>query len=55
MNPITLAVEGQRRALLQGMAPFEDQLITLAFIAAITFVIGLFVFGRLKKGFYNYL
>ena len=51
-NPVAALVLMMRNILLEGHAPLASTLIRLTVVSVLMFGIGLFVFGKLKKGFY---
>jgi ABC-type polysaccharide/polyol phosphate export permease len=54
-NPVAALVLMLRTILLDGKAPAFSTLRNLICVSLFTFVMGWFVFGKLKKGFYEYL
>ena len=54
-NPLAAVVFALRDILMQGVAPPASLLWRLAASSTLTLLLGLFVFGRLKRRFYNYL
>jgi lipopolysaccharide transport system permease protein len=54
-NPIAAVVQACRNILLDGAAPPSSLLYKLLFVSALSLLVGLFVFGRLKRGFADYL
>jgi ABC-type polysaccharide/polyol phosphate export permease len=54
-NPIAAVVQACRNILLDGTAPPSSLLYKLSFVSALSLVLGLFVFGRLKRRFADYL
>jgi ABC-type polysaccharide/polyol phosphate export permease len=54
-NPIAAVVQACRNILLDGTAPPSSLLYKLFFVSALSLVVGLFVFGRLKRRFADYL
>ena len=52
INPVAALVLMMRNVLLDGHAPLGSTLIRLAAVSIAMFCIGLFVFGKLKDGFY---
>lgn len=54
-NPVAALVMMMRTILLEGKAPVGDTLWNLVFVSFFTFGLGLLVFRKLKKGFYEYL
>jgi lipopolysaccharide transport system permease protein len=54
-NPIAAVVQACRNILLDGAAPPSSLLYKLFFVSAFSLVVGLFVFGRLKRRFADYL
>jgi lipopolysaccharide transport system permease protein len=54
-NPVAALVLMLRSILLEGRAPEWSTLRNLTLVAGVTLTIGLFVFGKLKRRFYEYL
>lgn len=54
-NPVAALVLASRNILLESIAPPTTLLYKLALSSAAVFILGLFTFRRLKKGFYDYL
>jgi len=54
-NPIAAMVMASRNILLDGIAPPESLLINLVGGSLVMLIVGIFVFNRLQKRFYNYL
>jgi ABC-type polysaccharide/polyol phosphate export permease len=54
-NPVAALVMASRYILVHGMAPPSSLLIKLACSSVLVFLIGYFVFRRLRAGFYNQL
>lgn len=54
-NPVAALVLMLRSIVLEGRAPEWSTLRNLTLVAAFTLTIGLFVFSKLKKRFYEYL
>jgi homopolymeric O-antigen transport system permease protein len=52
VNPVAALVLMMRNVLIEGHAPLGSTLIRLAIVSFAMFGAGLFVFGRLKNGFY---
>ena len=52
INPVAALVLMMRNVLLEGHAPLGSTLIRLAIVSMVMFGGGLFVFGKLKDGFY---
>ena len=52
INPVAALVLMMRNILLEGHAPLGSTLIRLAIVSAGMFGAGLFIFGKLKNGFY---
>jgi lipopolysaccharide transport system permease protein len=55
LNPVAALVLALRNILLEGIAPPASLLIKLAVMSVVMFCLGLWVFRRLKEGFYDYL
>jgi lipopolysaccharide transport system permease protein len=51
-NPVAALVLMMQNVLLEGHAPLASTLIKLTIVSVVMFGIGLYVFGKLKKGFY---
>ncbi len=51
LNPITLIVEQSRRTLFEGLWPDWLALATYALIGSAVYALGLWSFGKLKRGF----
>jgi ABC-type polysaccharide/polyol phosphate export permease len=54
-NPIAAVVQACRNILLDGVAPPSSLLYKLLLVSALFMVLGLVVFGRLKRRFADYL
>ncbi len=54
-NPIAAVVQACRNIFLDGVSPPLSLLYKLFFVSALSLVVGLVVFGRLKRGFADYL
>jgi len=54
-NPVAALVMIMRTILLDGRAPVTSTLENLVFVSLFTFGLGLLVFSKLQKGFYEYL
>jgi ABC-type polysaccharide/polyol phosphate export permease len=54
-NPVAALVMMMRTILLDGHAPVTTTMENLLFVSLFTFGVGLFVFSKLQKGFYEYL
>ena len=54
-NPVAALVLMMRNVLLEGRPPLLSTLSRLAFVSFLMMAIGLFVFQKLKKRFYEYL
>ena len=54
-NPITIPVEQARRALFEAQWPQWDVLAQYSLVAAAVYLLGLWVFSKLKKGFADVL
>jgi lipopolysaccharide transport system permease protein len=54
-NPVAALVLMMRTILLDGQPPHLTTLRNLAIVSSVTLAIGLLVFQRLKKGFYEYI
>lgn len=52
INPVAALVLMMRNVLLEGHAPLGSTLIRLTIVSVVMFGAGLFVFGKLKNGFY---
>ncbi len=52
INPVAALVLMMRNVLLDGHAPLMSTLIRLAVVSVVMFSAGLFIFGKLKNGFY---
>jgi len=52
VNPVAALVLMMRNVLLDGIAPVPGTLIRLAIVSVGMFVMGMFVFAKLKNGFY---
>jgi ABC-type polysaccharide/polyol phosphate export permease len=44
-----------RNILLEGVSPAPGLLLKLAFVSVLVLLLGLFVFRKLERGFYEYL
>jgi ABC-type polysaccharide/polyol phosphate export permease len=55
VNPVAALVFMMRTILLDGQPPHLGTLRNLVLVSFFTFALGLFVFQKLKKGFYEYL
>jgi lipopolysaccharide transport system permease protein len=55
LNPVAALVMAMRKVILEGVAPPMTLLWKLAAAALTMLVVGLFVFRRLKRDFYDYL
>ena len=55
LNPVAAIVMAQRDILLDGKAPAESLILKLAFGSVGVLALGLVLFRRLKRGFYDYL
>jgi ABC-type polysaccharide/polyol phosphate export permease len=51
INPMSLFINAYRRVLLEGEAPGIEKVLAGAAIAAVTFIVGYFLFKRMEKGF----
>ncbi len=51
LNPVTIPIEQLRRVLFDGRWPDWASLLEYSLIALLVYVLGLWVFGSLKKGF----
>jgi ABC-type polysaccharide/polyol phosphate export permease len=51
LNPMSLFINAYRRVLLDGEAPGLEKVLAGAAIAAVTFIVGYFLFKRMEKGF----
>lgn len=54
-NPIAAVIMAFRSILLDGVAPPGRIMLNLLFVSTLAMLVGLFVFERLKKRFYDYL
>jgi ABC-type polysaccharide/polyol phosphate export permease len=54
-NPVAALVLMMRNVLLEGHAPLGSTLIRLAIVSVAMFGAGIFIFGKLKDGFYSRL
>jgi ABC-type polysaccharide/polyol phosphate export permease len=54
-NPVAALVMALRNILLDGTSPAASLLVNLVGASLIMLLVGLFVFNRLQKRFYNYL
>jgi len=54
-NPVAALVMALRNILLDGTSPASSLLVNLVGASLIMLLVGLFVFNRLQKRFYNYL
>lgn len=54
-NPLAAVVTACRNILMEGHAPADSLLIRLVAVSLATFVVGLAIFGKLKRKFYNYI
>jgi ABC-type polysaccharide/polyol phosphate export permease len=52
INPVAALVLMMRNVLIDGHAPLGSTLIRLAIVSTVMFFIGLWVFNKLKDGFY---
>ena len=55
LNAVAALVMALRNILLENSAPAHSLLMKLTFVSAATFTLGIFVFGRLKGKFFDYL
>ena len=55
VNPVAALVMMMRAILLDGQEPHIPTLLNMVIVSSVTFGVGLLVFERLKKGFYEYL
>jgi lipopolysaccharide transport system permease protein len=55
LNPVAALILAMRDILLEGHAPRWELLAKLTVVAILTFTLGLTVFQRLKRRFYDYL
>jgi ABC-type polysaccharide/polyol phosphate export permease len=55
INPVAALVLMMRNVLLENHAPLGSTLIRLAIVSVVMFGAGLFIFGKLKDGFYTRL
>jgi lipopolysaccharide transport system permease protein len=54
-NPIVALVIALRSILMDGVAPLPSIVRNLAVVSLVTGALGLFIFRKLKQGFYDYL
>lgn len=54
-NPVAALVLASQRILVEGMYPQTSLLLKLAGVSLLVFLLGFFVFRKLRTGFYNYL
>jgi lipopolysaccharide transport system permease protein len=54
-NPVAALVLMMRNVLLENRAPLGSTLIRLVIASVVMFGAGIFIFGKLKDGFYNRL
>lgn len=54
-NPVAAVVMAFRNILLEGRAPATSLMISMAAVTALSLLVGVLVFERLKKRFYDYL
>jgi ABC-type polysaccharide/polyol phosphate export permease len=55
MNPVAALVLAMRNIFLEGIAPGNVLVTKLALASSVTLVVGIALFSRLKRDFYNYL
>jgi lipopolysaccharide transport system permease protein len=55
INPVAALVLLMRNVLLEGRAPLGSTLTRLAIVSTAMFVLGWFMFGKMKNGFYSRL
>ena len=55
LNPVAALVLCMRNILIEARPPVYSTLVRLASVSFLTLGVGLLVFRRLKRGFYNYL
>jgi len=55
LNPLAALILAMRDILLEGHAPRWELLVKLTLVAVLTFTLGLALFQRLKRRFYDYL
>ncbi len=55
LNPVAAMVMAQRNILLENSAPGGHIMRNLALVSFLTLLLGLFIFRRLKRSFYDYL
>jgi ABC-type polysaccharide/polyol phosphate export permease len=55
LNPIAAVVLASRNVLLEGIAPPPSILWKLPLVSAATLLVGLVIFRKLQRGFYNHL
>jgi lipopolysaccharide transport system permease protein len=54
-NPLAAVIQVQRNIMWQGISPPTDILWKLALSSAVVFLVGLFLFRRLKAGFFDHM
>lgn len=54
-NPLAALILGLRRVLLDGVSPDPRLLLKLAFTSSLSFALGLALYSRLKRRFFDYL
>lgn len=54
-NPLAALILGLRRVLIDGVSPDTGLLLKLAFTSSVTFALGLALYSRLKRRFFDYL
>lgn len=54
-NPIAALILALRNILMEGVAPSTTLLLKLAFTSTLVFAVGLLLFNRLKRHFFDYL
>lgn len=54
-NPLAALILGLRRVLIDGVSPDAGLLLKLAFTSSLSFALGLALYSRLKRRFFDYL
>ena len=55
MNPVAAVIMAFRNVLLEDKAPATSLMLKLFLVSTVTFLLGLAVFRRLRRRFYDYL